>query len=134
MVLSCSTEAGESYEVTLWNRSEYGLLLHCVNAAALAPVAACAPDGGWGLTDPDMPEALLGVATEARDAVARPGGKFFARVGPSELVASASVGERLPLALEIHGETFWRMRLTLETGEGIVETREAEAAITCEPM
>jgi hypothetical protein len=42
------------------------------------------------------------------------------------------LGTRPPLALEIAGETFWRMRLTLETGEGIVETPEGEIAVSCE--
>lgn len=128
---SCETGAGGTVEVTLWNPSEHGGPLHCVEAPELAGLFACAPDGGWGLTDPEAPGELLAVATTPAEAAARPGGKFFADVGPSQFVASASRGERLPYALEVAGETFWRMRVTLETGEGLVETRDGEAAIRC---
>ena len=132
--LSCAAEGGDAFEVTLWNPSELGAPLHCVGAPELEGLFACAPDGGWGLTDPARPGELAGVALESPDAAAVEGGKLFARVTPSEFVASASMGRELPLALEIAGETFWRMRVTLESGAGVVETREGETVVLCERL
>ena len=85
--------------------------MHCVNAPGLEDLAACAPDGGWGLTDPSRPGTLLRIATRPREAAAQQGAKLFAHLGPSEFVASASEGAGMPLALEVHGPTFWRMRV-----------------------
>ena len=132
--LSCAVEGGDSFEVTLWNPSEHGAPLHCVGAAELEGLFPCAPDGGWGLTDPADPGQLQGVAAESPDAAGHGGGMVFARVTPSQFVASASEGGELPLALEVAGATFWRMRVSLQSGAGVVETREGEAAVTCERL
>jgi hypothetical protein len=132
--LSCAAEGAPAFEVTLWNPSEFEMPLHCVNAPDLAEQFACAPDGGWGLTDPASPGEALRVAVASPDAASHEGAKLFARVTPSEFVASASAGRELPLALEIAGETFWRMRVSLESGAGVVETREGETAVTCKRL
>ena len=126
----CLAEDRRAFRVELWQPSELGAALHCVRGLDLGAVVGCAPQGGWGLTDPAVPGELAGVALRPRGAL-EPGGKFFARVGPSEFVASASEGAGLPLALEIHGETFWRMRLVLASGEGRMFTREGPMAFRC---
>lgn len=130
--LLCRTAEGAEIAVLLSAPSRFGAAVHCVEAPELRDrVAACAPDGGWGLSAGDGSQDLLGLAVSARG-LAHVGGWFFARLGPSEFVASASVGSRPPLALETAGETFWRMRLTLATGEGVVETPADEVALRCE--
>lgn len=131
-VLACATPDGERIDVTLWSPSESGPL-HCVAAAALEGLFACAPDGGWGLTDPAAPGRALTLATDSREVQGRDAPKFYARVGPSQFVASASRGTRIPLTLEVDGETFWRLQVTLETGEGWVETPGGgEVPVACE--
>jgi hypothetical protein len=128
----CRFEDGRELSVLIRARSSFDVALHCVEEERLrAVVAGCAPDGGWGLSAGDGSQDLLAVAAEAKG-LAHEGGWFFARLGPSEFVASASVGSRPPLALDIGGETFWRMRLTLATGEGVVETREGEEPFRCD--
>jgi hypothetical protein len=128
----CRLEDGRALTVLIGTRSSFDVPLHCVEEERLlARVAGCAPHGGWGLSEGDGSQDLVGVATESKGLV-HDGGWFFARLGPSEFVASASVGSRPPLALEIGGETFWRMRLTLATGEGVVETAEGEDRLRCE--
>ncbi|NAZ35297.1 hypothetical protein [Rubellimicrobium sp. CFH 75288] len=128
-LLDCATEGGEAFRVLLWQPSADGPL-HCVEWLDLEDVAPCAPQGGWGLTDPDAPGVLASVATDSRVAAAHPGPKFFARVGPSEFVASASSGPGMPLALEVHGDTFWRLRMTLG-GDGSIFTRTGERPFHC---
>jgi hypothetical protein len=130
--LLCETAAGETVRVNLSAPSRFDTPLHCVEAPGLRDlVAGCAPDGGWGLSAGDGSQDLAAVATESAG-LAHDGGWFFARLGPSEFVASASVGSRPPLALEVAGETFWRMRLDLASGTGVVETRDGEATVACE--
>lgn len=95
----------------------------------------CAPQGGWGLTAPEELADLVGVATEPGEVAGQPGGKFYAFVGPPQFVASASSGERIPLALEVDDQTFWRIQLTQETGQGVIETREeGERRVSCRPL
>jgi hypothetical protein len=126
----CLAEDGRAFRVELWQPSEFGAALHCVRGVDLGAVVGCAPQGGWGLSDPEVAGELAGVALRPRGALV-PGGKFFARVGLSELVASASEGAGLPLALEVHGETFWRMRLELASGEGRMFTRDGSVGFRC---
>ena len=133
MSLSCVGEGEVAVQVTLWNPSEATPPIHCVTSTDLSQIAACAPDGGWGLTEPDVPGDLLGMATDSK-VINHVGGKFFARVGLLEFVASASIGAGLPLALEIHDETFWRMQVTLATGAGVVETVAGQTPIQCERL
>ena len=124
----CADAVGETFSMILFSPAEGGEPLHCIRHPRLDAFTPCAPQGGWGLSEEWG--ALRSFATGP--APEHEGYWFFARVGPSELVASASLGTRPPLALEIAGETFWRMRLTLETGEGIVEPPEGEIAVSCE--
>ena len=126
----CLSEDGRAFRVELWQPSEFGAALHCVTGLDLGAVVGCAPQGGWGLSDREAPGELAGVALRPRGALV-PGGKFFARVGLSEFVASASEGAGLPLALEVHGETFWRMRLVLSSGEGRIFTPDGGMAFRC---
>ena len=126
----CLAEDGRAFRVELWQPSDLGVALHCVRGVDLGAVVGCAPQGGWGLTDPAAPGELAGVALRPRGAL-EPGGKFFAHVGLSEFVASASEGAGLPLALEVHGETFWRMRLVLASGEGRIFTRDGSVGVRC---
>ena len=126
----CLAEDGRAFRVEFWQPSEFGAALHCVRGLDLGGIVGCAPQGGWGLTDLAAPGELAGVARRPRGALV-PGGKFFARVGLSEFVASASEGAGLPLALEVHGETFWRMRLVLASGEGRVFTRDGSVGFWC---
>jgi hypothetical protein len=131
---TCRFEDGRELSVLIGARSSFDVPLHCVEEARLrAVVAGCAPDGGWGLSAGDGSQDLTDVATDGKG-LAHEGGWFFARFGPSEFVASASVGSRPPMALAIGGETFWRMRLTLATGEGVVETQDGEEPIRCDGM
>ena len=126
----CLAEDGRAFRLELWQPSEFREPLHCVTGLDLGGVAGCAPQGGWGLSDPASPGELAGVVRktgEDRDAE----GKFFARVGLSEFVASASRGEGLPLVLEVHGVTFWRMRMALATGEGAMFTRDGATGFRC---
>ena len=127
----CLSGDGRAFRVELWQPSQAGTPLHCVTGLDLEGVAGCAPQGGWGLSDPtDAPGELDGVtarSAETRDAE----GKFFARVGPSEFVASASRGPGMPLALEVHGVTFWRLRMELLSGEGEMFTRDGAVAFRC---
>lgn len=75
------------------------------------------------------------MASEPGEVSGQPGGKFYAFVGPSQFVASASLGERIPLALEVDDQTFWRLQITLETGQGVIETREeGERRVSCQPL
>jgi hypothetical protein len=129
--LSCLADGGEPFEVMLGNPSELGAPLHCLSSHHLGNLGACAPDGGWGLSDPAPPGELLRITEEPANAAAHEGGKLSAYLGPSEFVASASEGPGLPLALEVHGATFWRIRVALETGQGIIETRKGVTAIRC---
>ncbi len=129
--LACETAAGEAVSVLLFAPSRFDVALHCVEAPGLRDrVAGCAPDGGWGLSAGDGSQDLSGVATDTAG-LSHDGGWFFARRGPTEFVASASVGARPPLALEVAGETFWRMRLDLGSGTGVVETAEGETELRC---
>jgi hypothetical protein len=130
VALDCLTEDGRAFRLELWQPSEFGTELHCVRGVDLGIVTGCAPQGGWGLTDPALPGELAGVALRPRGALV-PGGKFFAHVGPSEFVASALVGAGLPLALEVHGDTFWRMRMVLASGEGRMFDREGSVGFRC---
>ena len=137
--LLCEIEAAgnqQPFGLRLHAPSVWGQPVHCVEAPGLREVLIpCAPQGGWGLTAPDRLDDLTGVATEPREVAGQPGGKFFAFVGPSQFVASASLGERIPLALEVDDQTFWRIQLTLETGQGVVETRdEGERRVSCRPL
>ncbi len=128
--LDCLTDDGRAFRVELWQPSELGAPLHCVTGLDLGGVAGCAPQGSWGLSDPEgAPGELNGIGKtkDARDAE----GKFFARVGLSEFVASASRGVGMPLVLELHGVTFWRMRMDIATGEGAIFTREGQVAFRC---
>lgn len=109
-------ESEPAFGVLLWQESAFGVPVHCIEGLDLRGLAACAPQGGWGLSDPGEGR-LRAVATRPQEALGE-GGKVFARVGPSEFVASASVGYGLPLALEVQGETFWRLRMALASGEG----------------
>lgn len=109
-------ESGPAFAILLWQESAFGVPVHCIEGLDLRGLAACAPQGGWGLSDPGG-GTLRAVATRPQEALGE-GGKVFARVGLSEFVASASVGHGLPLALEVHGDTFWRLRMTLASGEG----------------
>jgi hypothetical protein len=128
----CTFEDGHVMSILLASRSRFDVDVHCVEEERLRTVVAgCAPDGGWGLSAGDGSQDLIDVATDPQG-LSHDGGWFFARLGPSEFVASASVGSRPPLALEVAGETFWRLRLTLATGEGTVETREGEEPVVCE--
>ncbi len=126
--LRCVAEDGTRMTVRLWVPAADGPATHCVEAPWLAGMASCAPNGGWGLSSPDG--ALLGLVTEAREA-AHGGPTFFAFDGPSEFVASASTGPGLPLALEVAGPTFWRMRLDRATGQGRVHLPDAALDVAC---
>lgn len=127
----CLAEDGRAFRVELWQPSELGSPLHCVRGLDLDGVAACARQGGWGLSDPsNAPGELAGVVGRTSEALGAEG-KFFARVGLSEFVASASRGVGMPLALEVHGITFWRMRMDLAGGEGTMFTRDGAVAFRC---
>ena len=127
----CLAEDGRAFRVELWQPSEFGAPLHCVSGIDLGGVASCAPQGGWGLSDPaEAPGELGGVAARSAEVVGAEG-KFFARVGLSEFVASASQGAGMPLALEVHGVTFWRLRMELATGEGTMFTRDGAVGFRC---
>lgn len=125
----CLTGDGRAFRVELWQPHAFGDPLHCVSGLDLG-LAPCAPDGGWGLSDPADADDLMGTTRAPADLRGAPA-KFFARVGPSEFVASASIGEGMPLALEVHGITVWRMRLTLATGEGTMFTRDGAVPLRC---
>jgi hypothetical protein len=128
---NCLAEDGRAFRVELWQPSEAGVALHCVTGLDVGGVAGCAPQGGWGLSDPaKAPGELSGVAAKTAEAMPAEG-KFFARVGLSEFVASASKGPGMPLALEVHGPTFWRMRMALATGEGTMFTWEGAVGFRC---
>jgi len=129
--LRCEASDGTEFSIALWSASSFDMPLHCVLGLDLGVVGPCAPDGGWGLSDPAGSGELAAIATDARE-IDHVGGKFFARVGSSELVASASIGTRIPYALEVAGETFWRLRMTLATGEGALVTAEGETTFACE--
>lgn len=131
--LRCESEGGAGFEVQLFGPAGEAETadvpaLHCVFGLAL-PVAAptCAPQGGLGLSDPDG----SGVRFVSRPPPGHVGGRFFAHVGPSQFVASASWGDRPPLALEVAGQTAWRMRLDLATGQATSYTRDGERALRC---
>ncbi len=129
--LDCETDKGEAVSVLLSAQSRFDVELHCVEAPGLRDVVAgCAPDGGWGLSAGDGSLDLVAVGIDSAG-LSHEGGWFFARLGPSEFVASASVGARPPLALEVAGETFWRMRVDLASGTGVMETREGETGLNC---
>lgn len=126
-VIECRTASGAGLRVALAQDAGRGLRLHCVEGLDIGPVAACAPQGGWGVSDS---EGRLSAVTTDPHEVATTGGVFWARLGPTEFVASAAVGAR-PLALEVAGATVWRMRLTLATGRGIMATRAGEEEVVC---
>lgn len=131
VAFDCLAEDGRHFRVEMWQPSEFGVPLHCVTGIDLGGVAGCAPQGGWGLSDPAAaPGELSGVVAKPAEA-GRAEGKFFARVGLSEFVASASLGQGMPLALEIHGVTFWRLRMDLATGEGRMFTRDGAVGFRC---
>lgn len=130
--LLCTAKDGARFGIMLDAPSDFGPL-HCVEAPSLRDtLVPCAPQGGWGLSAPDG-MSLQSVTTDPAQARGERG-IFFARLGPSELVASASSGPLPPLALEVAGDTFWRLRLTLATGEGLIATPEGEQAIRCEAL
>jgi hypothetical protein len=126
----CLTEDGRAFRVELWQPSEVGAPLHCVTGLDLGGVAGCAPQGGWGLSDPAGAPGELGGIGKAQEAIGAEG-KFFAHIGLSQFVASASRGVGMPLALEVHGVTFWRLRMEVATGEGAMFTRDGAVAFRC---
>ncbi len=128
--LRCLVEDGSRVTITLWTPTADGPPTHCVEAPWLAGMAACAPNGGWGLSSPDG--SLLDLVTDPRE-VTHGGPTFFAHDGPSEFVASASIGPGIPLVLEVAGPTFWRMRLDRATGQGRAYLPDAAFDVTCTP-
>ena len=54
----CLAEDDRAFRVELWQPSELGGPVHCVVGIDLDGVAGCAPQGGWGLSDPANPGVL----------------------------------------------------------------------------
>lgn len=126
--IDCATEGGDTFAIVLSAPSRLGPPMHCVSLARFTELTPCAPDGGWGLSGADGQLATL--ETEALG-LAHEGGWFFARLGPSQFVASASVGTRPPLTLEVEGETFWRMTLDLAARTGSMFDEGGETRFAC---
>lgn len=125
---ACALDDGSLFTLALDAPSPDGPV-HCVEAA-LGGGAACAPQGGWGIAGAEGPR----LTTDPAEAAGTDAFRLFARLGPSEFVASASEGPGVPLALEVGGPTFWRLRVALDTGEGVVGTRDGERAARCEAI
>lgn len=127
--LDCAA-GGSAYRLELDDPAKEGALACVTRLGAGDPMPVCAPNGGWAVAGVDgSPDRRT---TDPRELTAE-APVLFARRGPSEFVASLGMGPGAPLALEIGGRTVWRMRLSLATGEGVVETAEGEVGLQCAP-
>lgn len=130
LTLDCDVAGQPAYRLELDSPDKAGALACVTRLGAADLVAACAPNGGWVVAGVDGSPELR--TTDPHELTAE-APILFARRGPSEFAASLGMGPGAPLALEIAGRTVWRMRLDLASGEGVVETRDAELPMRCRP-
>jgi hypothetical protein len=121
---ACTAEDGAELRVSLWQPSDLGASLHCVEAG-LPQGELCAPDGGWGLGGPDGLALTQGLGRPTTTGFGSSPCRAFAVRGlgvAGHAPAPGAGGRR---------ETFWRMRLDLATGSATTYARDGSQSYDC---
>lgn len=81
VVVVCLADRAPPITLDMWRPSAFGVEMHCIDAAFIAKLVPCAPEGGYGMSSEDG-GLLRGITTIETEAFANVGGLTYVRIAP----------------------------------------------------
>ena len=112
-MMLCSGADDNTVLVELWKPSDFDQPVHCVQAAFIADMTACAPQGGWGLSSDRRDAELIEVTNDWKTAHKHQAGKVTAVAGTRGVRFNAQRGIGIGSNLSYE----WKFSVDRRTGE-----------------
>lgn len=130
-MMLCAGTGDSTLLVELWKPSDFDQPVHCLQAAFIADITACAPQGGWGLSSDRRDADLVDVTNDWKTAHKHQAGKVTAVAGQRgvRFIAHRGIGIASNLSYE------WKFSVDRRTGEAIwFDADGQKTRFTCEVL